>query len=202
VHCRRRIDVEGILGTTSTLEMVAKGDPYTRRVCPYTTASTDYSVTFRPKEAFQLAANGLNRFMLLVSPNTVGYRKCPINLIDVDSREIVATWLVYLHSALPATVRTFQIDIPRGKQIFKKILFKNLWDSNREYHLKSSDESIMIPRNSQIDIGAFGITYIRLWFSGFGRGSVQERNVYLFIMDTEDNCCEECYQFVVSCKDL
>ncbi len=71
-----------------------------------------------------------------------------MNVVDVDSRELVTAWLLLLVSASPAIMRTYDVEIPNDarRAINKKIIFKNPWDVPRRFVLSSSNEDVMKPR--------------------------------------------------------
>lgn len=69
-----------------------------------------------------------------------------MNLVDEDSRELVSAWLVTVAATSPAVMRAYDVDVPVGRPLHKKIVFKNPWDVPRSFRLASSDEAIMRPR--------------------------------------------------------
>ena len=71
-----------------------------------------------------------------------------MNVVDVDSRELVTAWLLLLVSAAPAIMRTYDVEVPTDarRSINKKIIFKNPWDVSRRFVLTSSNEEVMKPR--------------------------------------------------------
>lgn len=93
------------------------------------------------------------------------------------------------------------MDVPINQPIYKKILFKNPWDSRRRYVLSSSDEEIMRVRGGSqvIDMAGGGSAYIRLWFKGWVSGERGVKEVHLFLNDAEEShgSTEECHLFRV-----
>jgi hypothetical protein len=73
-------------------------------------------------------------------------RRALINVVDCDTRELLSVWLASIHATLPAVLRSYDVEVSVNKPLFKKILFKNLWDSKRKFVLTSSDENLMRPR--------------------------------------------------------
>jgi hypothetical protein len=69
-----------------------------------------------------------------------------INLVDVDTRELISSWLLMALVAAPVVIKSYDVDLIPGKPQQKKIIFKNPWDIPRRFHLASSDESIMKSR--------------------------------------------------------
>jgi hypothetical protein len=73
-------------------------------------------------------------------------RHVQLNLVDEDSRELISAWLMVVSASSPAVMRTYDVDVPIGRPLHKKIVFKNPWDVARTFRLCSSDEGLMRPR--------------------------------------------------------
>lgn len=80
------------------------------------------------------------------NPRMIGFKRTPLNVVDVDTRELVSSWLLISTVNTPAVVRTYDVDVLIGRPVQKKIMFKNPWDLPRKFHLVSSDEMLMKPR--------------------------------------------------------
>jgi len=63
--------------------------------------------------------------------------------VDVDSRELVSAWVVTYSANTPAVLKEYEVDVLVGRQLHKKIIFKNPWDVARSFLVTSSDETIM-----------------------------------------------------------
>merc|ERR1712072_927199 len=115
------------------------------------------------------------------------------NVVDVDSRELVAGWLVTCSAAAPAVLRTYDVDVMPNVPVMKKIMVKNPWDTHRNFTLASSNAQLMEPRNSSLEVPAMGSAHIRLRFRcpAPGAGTVE---VYLFLNDDAGQN-EESYLF-------
>lgn len=121
--------------------------------------------------------------------------------MDCDTKELLSVWLASIHATAPAVMRSYDVEVGVNKPIYKKILFKNLWDAKRKFTLTSSDETLMRPRVSTVEIGPQGTEYLRLWFNGWNsnnatyesRGVMKE--VYLFLNDAVTGQSEECNLF-------
>lgn len=67
-----------------------------------------------------------------------------MNLVDVDSRELISAWKVTVVSTPPAvSVRKYDVDTSSGKPTSKKILFRNQWNLRRTFRLLSGNPSIL-----------------------------------------------------------
>ena len=72
-----------------------------------------------------------------------------INIVDVDTKELINAWLVSAAVSAPSVIREYDISISRDSHTQKKIAFKNPWDIARRIILLSSDESLMKPRYAE-----------------------------------------------------
>lgn len=122
-----------------------------------------------------------------------------INVVDVDTRELISSWLLFSTAAAPAVIRSYDVEVSssnhRGVQ--KKIIFKNPWDMSRKFHLVSSNEEVMRPRSEMLEVAGQGSVYLKLWFgSSSARFSSTSQEVYLFLNDPNGRT-EECFLFQV-----
>lgn len=77
----------------------------------------------------------------------VSVRNLLVNLIDIDSRELVSSWIVRITATPPvAYIRKYEVQLSDSLETQKKILFKNPWPYRRKFGLASSDNVLMSPR--------------------------------------------------------
>jgi hypothetical protein len=131
-----------------------------------------------------------------------------VNVVDVDTRELISAWLLFTTAAAPAIMRSYDVDVTPSRPTQKKIIFKNPWDMSRKFHLVSSNEEIMRPRTEVLEVAGQGSVYLKLWFNKGGGGSAQSQSqwqqgcapesqeVYLFLNDPSGRT-EECFLFQV-----
>jgi len=155
VNSRQRLDVHGPVGSSCGLELVVRGDRFARRARAYVSFSQD-RVGFEPDVPFQLVPGAFARVGLKFSPRSLGTRRLQLNLVDVDSKELISAWLLTASATAPAVMRTYDVDALVGRAIHKKIIFKNPWDVPRRFTLSSSDETIMRPRVVLLEVAAYG----------------------------------------------
>mmetsp|Transcript_15418 Transcript_15418/g.16702 ORF Transcript_15418/g.16702 Transcript_15418/m.16702 type:complete len:1790 (+) Transcript_15418:1-5370(+) len=202
IYSRLRLDIHGIVGTPTAADLVIRGDRYPRRVRAFASSlSTSQLIHFKPESAFQLVPGAYNRVMATIIPKQLGNKRALINVVDCDTKELLSVWLASIHATAPAVMRSYDVEVGVNKPIYKKILFKNLWDAKRKFTLTSSDETLMRPRVPTVEIGPQGTEYLRLWFNGWNsnnttyesRGVMKE--VYLFLNDAVTGQSEECNLF-------
>jgi hypothetical protein len=197
VQTRQRLDLHCNLGCAAAADLVVRGDRFARRVRAYALSSPADTISFKPDNVFQLVPGAYNRVCVTVNPKTVGFRTVQLNLVDEDSRELISAWLLAVSASSPAVLRSYDVEVPAGKSLHKKIVFKNPWDVPRQFQLSSSDPALMRPRHASVEVAALGSAYLRLWFSGLESGGAGVREVHLFLNDATGGQNEECYLFRV-----
>ena len=194
VQSRQRVDLHASIGSVATVDLVVRGDRYARRARAFASQGSD-RITFEPKSTFQLIPGAFNRIAVQYSPRLLGSRRCQITLVDSDSKELISAWLMTVTAVAPATTRNYDVDIFPDRPINKKIIFKNPWDTHRRFALVSSDESVMRPRVTVLEVAPYGSAYLRLWFNSYQFGA-DAREVFLFLND-ETGQSEESFSFTI-----
>ena len=193
VQARQRLDVHGPVGASSLLDLVVQGDRFARRARAHVSFTTD-SVQFTPDVPFQLVPGAYNRVGVKFSPRSIGTKRLQLNLVDVDSKELISSWLLTTTATAPAVMRTYDVDVANSRPVNKKIVFKNPWDVARKFTLSSSDETVMRARVTTVEVAPYGSAYLRLWFNGKG-STGQADEVFLFLNDEGTGQNEESFLF-------
>ena len=180
IQSRQRLDIHSNVGSPAAIDLVVRGDRFARRARAFTSPSPD-TLSFDPHGVFQVVPGAYNRVALNCTPRSLGSKRVSINLVDVDSKELLNAWVLTLTAGAPATVKTYDVDIVKGKATHKKIIFKNPWDVAKKFVLVSSDDSLMRPRMPTLDVTPHGNAYLRLLFTGVVSAGSTE--VYLFLND-------------------
>ena len=130
-----------------------------------------------------------------------------LNVVDVDTKELISAWLLMATVSAPHVSRSYDVDVPIGVPLHKKIVFKNPWDVPRKFVLVSSDTVLMRPRYAAsckyvfvilnrmdvLEVAGQGNAYIKLYFAGARKGQGTEE-VYLF-MNNDSGQSEETFLF-------
>lgn len=205
VHTRQKLDLHCTLGNATSLDLVVRGDRYARRsrawhspastsVAGGSTAGVD-QVSLRPDIPFQLVPGAYNRVMLSYLARSLGTSRMQVNVVDVDTRELISAWLLFTTAAAPAVMRSYDVEVTSSRPTQKKIIFKNPWDMSRKFVLVSSNEEVMRPRTEALDVSGQGSVYLKLWFNR-GEEGAPPQDVYLFLNDPSGRT-EECFLFQV-----
>ncbi|CAM9648120.1 unnamed protein product [Choristocarpus tenellus] len=150
IHSRLRLDIHSLLGQATPVDLVVRGDRYSRRVLA--SSSSPAEVFFNPPNAFQLVPGAYNRVSMSFRPLVTGSRKVHVHLVDSDSMELVAAWLATVTAMPPVVTKSYDVDLPRGRECHKRITYTNPWSSTRVFRLSSSDSSLLRPRYESIEV--------------------------------------------------
>jgi hypothetical protein len=145
VQTRQNVHLHASIGGSSSVDLVVRGDRFTRRARAFASQATD-KLLFHPESTFQLIPGAFNKVSLRYFPKHSGFRRVQVNLVDVDSRELISAWIVSISSSAPPVMREYDFELLEGTDVHKKIVFKNPWNVPRRFLLSSSDETVMRPR--------------------------------------------------------
>ena len=110
-------------------------------------------------------------------------------LADLDTRELVSSWLLVTSTAAPVVTKTYDIQLAVGTESHKKIAYANQWDQARVFTLYASDEHKMRVRYARMEIAAHATGFIKLWFAAASQPGAEE--LFVFVNDADDQN-EEC----------
>ena len=92
------------------------------------------------------------RVELRFRPLRTGSRKVHVHLVDVDSMEIVGAWLATATAMPPVVTKSYEVDLPLGRECHKRIAYSNPWNSTRLFRLASSNPAILRPRYESLEV--------------------------------------------------
>lgn len=216
IQSKIRLDLHAVLGQTVTNELVIKGDlsssQQQRHVQCFTSAAHRHLIGFRPSQVFSLVPNAFNRIefqFCCADPTALSFTdqqggsalRLLVNLVDVDTHELVGAWTLHVAMAMPTITKTYELQLRCGQPAQKKISYANPWDEPQTIHLRSSAPDILKPRDALLQIAGHGQVFLRLWFAAV-TAPVQAKHriesVYLFINDRRTDQIEECLLFHIT----
>ena len=194
VVSRLRKDVQAKLGQASPIEFTVPGDNHLRHVRAY--ASNELETRFLPSSVFQLVPNAVNSFKASFTPlGAPGTRKTHVHLVDVDTKQLVAAWILTCVAAPPQVTKDYDVDVRVGEAAHKKISYENPWNRRRSYQLMSSDPNVMRPKVNELQIQPHGREFMRLYIAPLDRAGRIE--VFLMVND-ERGQNEDCFRVNVN----
>ncbi|ROL46089.1 Nephrocystin-4 [Anabarilius grahami] len=184
VHYLQRMDLSCVCGTLSWHSLVLHGTQAIRRVKCYTSHPLELQVD--PDEVFALPAQGVQDIRVGLRAVRPGSRFFYLNVVDVDTRQLVASWLLCITCRQPVISKAFEINVPvdGGKGSNKKISFTNPYSSSRIFNLRTDRPDLLQFKEEQFQIGGGELYTIGLRFAPSQNPGMEE--ILIFINDKQD----------------
>lgn len=207
IQSKLRVDMHAILGQTVRHELVIKDDRIIanqkerRHVMCFTPMHHRNVMQFRPAQVFTLVPQAFNRIEVAFCTVETGADSemvVLVNLVDVDTHELVGAWSIHVTLALPVITKTYELRLPIGRAVQKKISYANPWDQPQIIRLRSSAPKLLVPRESVLQLPSNGQAFLRLAFAARDYLKAASQDIYLFINDKRTDQNEECLLFQVT----
>lgn len=114
-----------------------------------------------------------------------------INIIDVDTGDLIGSWKLVAAIQPPPVTREYNIRLDLYRPAKRIIQYLNPWKQNRTYHLFSSDESLLRVESKEFRVEAGQSGEIRLFFPA--QDITRSATVYIFV-NGEAEKTDECLQ--------
>ncbi|KAM9217675.1 LOW QUALITY PROTEIN: nephrocystin-4 [Leptosomus discolor] len=197
LHSLQRLDVSCTAGQLTRLSLLLRGTPAPRRVRAFTSHPQELEVD--PDGAFLLPANGIQDLYIGVRPRRAGSRFIYLNLVDVESHQLVSSWLLCLSCRQPLISKAFEIALPAGggRGCNKRITYTNPYPSPRLYFLCTNRPDLLQFKEDSFEVAGGEVYTIGLRFApSQGTG---EEEILIHINDHEDKneetfCVKVLYQ--------
>ncbi|XP_076212218.1 nephrocystin-4 isoform X1 [Aptenodytes patagonicus] len=197
LHSLQRLDVSCMAGQLTRLSLLLRGTPALRRVRVFTSHPQELEVD--PDGAFLLPANGIQDLYIGVRPRRAGNRFIYLNLVDVESHQLVSSWLLCLSCRQPLISKAFEISLPAGggRGCNKRITYTNPYPSPRLYFLCTNRPDLLQFKEDSFEVAGGEVYTIGLRFAP--SQSVGEEEILIHINDHEDKneetfCVKVLYQ--------
>ncbi|KAM6236267.1 nephrocystin-4 [Spheniscus humboldti] len=197
LHSLQRLDVSCTAGQLTRLSLLLRGTPAPRRVRAFTSHPQELEVD--PDGAFLLPANGIQDLYVGVRPRRAGNRFIYLNLVDVESHQLVSSWLLCLSCRQPLISKAFEISLPvgGGRGCNKRITYTNPYPSPRLYFLCTNRPDLLQFKEDSFEVAGGEVYTIGLRFAP--SQSVGEEEILIHINDHEDKneetfCVKVLYQ--------
>ncbi|XP_053092002.1 nephrocystin-4 isoform X2 [Pangasianodon hypophthalmus] len=184
MHYLQKMDISCVCGTLSWHSLVLRGTQSIRKVKCYTSHPLELQVD--PEEVFALPALAVQDIRLGVKALHSGSCFRYLNVVDVDTRQLVASWLLCLTCRQPVISRAFEIQVPvgGGRGSNKKISFTNPYPSSRGFRLCSDHPDLLQFKEEKFQIEGGASYNIGLRFAPSQSAGTEE--ILVFINDLDD----------------
>jgi hypothetical protein len=143
-------------------------------------------------EVYKLFPNSYNTLIVNVRTFERDYRKVRINAVDINTREMVKSWLMLIESEEPKVTRTEDINLIIDRGVTREIDFTNKLNKEVIFEFASSRPDLCKPRQSHIKVAARMTKRVEFFFAP--RRIKGKGDCLIFINDEEYNFYES-YRF-------
>ncbi|XP_047655868.1 nephrocystin-4 isoform X1 [Tachysurus fulvidraco] len=184
MHYLQKMDVSCVCGSLSWHSLVLRGTQSIRKVKCYTSHPLELQVD--PEGVFALPALCVQDIRLGVKALHSGNCFRYLNVVDVDTRQLVASWLLCLTCRQPVISRAFEIQVPveGGRGSNKKISFTNPYPANKGFRLCSDHPDLLQFKEEKFQVEGGASYNIGLRFAPSQSAGTEE--ILIFINDLED----------------
>ncbi|NXG46759.1 NPHP4 protein, partial [Psilopogon haemacephalus] len=182
LHSLQRLDLSGTAGQVARLSLLLRGTAAPRKVQAFTSHPQELQVD--PDGAFLLPANAVQELHLSVRPRRAGSRFLYLNLVDVESHQLVSSWLLCLSCRQPLISKVFEISLPVGGSCTKRITYTNPYPSPRLYFLGTNRPDLLQFKEDSFQVAAGEVYSIGLRFTPSREAGEEE--ILIHINDHED----------------
>ncbi|XP_078414346.1 nephrocystin-4 isoform X3 [Cetorhinus maximus] len=153
IHSLQRIDVNCVVGELTQLSLVLRGTQAVRKTVP--------------SDVFLLPPRTVKDLHISIRPQKEGDRSIYLNVVDVDFRQLVASWLICLTCRQPSICKAFEISIPvgEGKGSNKRISYTNPYPNKRMYFLQTNRPDLLQYKEDSFE-GALDLFVLPFPFEG------------------------------------
>ncbi|TRY82321.1 hypothetical protein DNTS_000054 [Danionella cerebrum] len=192
VHYLQRMELSCVCGTLSWHSLLLHGTHAIRRVRCYTShplelqGDDENNERVDPGDVFALPAQGVQDVRVGLRTLRPGSRFFYLNVVDVDTRQLVDSWLLCITCRQPVISKAFEISVPveGGKGSNKKISFTNPYSSSRAFRLRTDHPDLLQFKEEQFQVGGGELYTIGLRFAPSQNPGMEE--ILVFINDEQD----------------
>ncbi|XP_072334584.1 nephrocystin-4 isoform X3 [Scyliorhinus torazame] len=191
VHSLQRIDVSCVVGELTQFSLVLRGTQTVRKAAAYTSNREELQTV--PSDVFLLPPHTVKDLHISLRPQKEGDRSIYLNVVDVDFRQLLASWLICLTCQQPSICKAFEISIPvgEGKGINKRISYTNPYPNKRMYFLRTNRPDLLQYKEDSFELRGGETYHIGLRFAP-GQNPGMEEILILINDPTEKNEATYC----------
>lgn len=151
VHSMQRVDVSCLLGQVSRFSLILRGTQSSRHVKCYSNYPDE--MTTVPEDKFMLPANSVQEVNVGVQTINSGSKHYYLNVVDVESSQLVTSWFVNVHSKPPVVSKGFELTLPvatgssssalASQLAQKRVSYTNPYSAERVFHLSTNRDDLV-----------------------------------------------------------
>ncbi len=177
-----RHDITCSMGETARGSLIVRGTSGAAAPMVCRAYSSDPSLKVDP-QPFSVVAGALNEVPFSVTPEHQGYSTVRVHLVDEATAAVVAAWAVAVHAQPALLSKAFDLHVPLGSALSKKVSYPNPFAQQREFHIRTDRPDLVSFKESIILMGPNEAKFIGLRFQP--RERPLKASATVFINDAE-----------------
>jgi len=174
----RRADLSATLGEVATTSLIFEGQGNSREVTLHSSHPSEVSLS---PESVILSGSNCNKVSLSFRPVVAGDLNVKVHAVDVVTHEIVAAYLITTSAQYPIISKTFDVTVPKGQLVSKKISYTNPYNSERKIVCSSSHSWLLRAEPAEMTLTAGETKFIGLRFHCSQTTAQRKLDTLLFI---------------------
>ena len=144
-----------------------------------------------PRDFFMLAASGVQEINVGVKPSKSGAKHYYLNVVDVETSNLVRSWLIYVNCRPPVISKSFELNLPVSSTgstatlpAQKRVSYTNPYSSEKSFILSTNRDDLVAFKERRVKFLAneqktLGLRFLPNPNTGFVE-------IYIFINNEND----------------
>eukprot|EP01138_Halocafeteria_seosinensis_P015509 gb/GECG01015827.1/.p1 GENE.gb/GECG01015827.1/~~gb/GECG01015827.1/.p1 ORF type:complete len:2154 (+),score=273.56 gb/GECG01015827.1/:1-6462(+) len=150
VHPLKKYSIQTFSGQATFAEVGVPGDVKSRAVRLYSSSPDEFYCLGNRDVA--LVPNKYSKVKLRYEPVQPGTRRFLLNVIDIDTQELISAWHVTAEASMPPITKRYHVILPSARESLKRIPYFNPWKDMRRFLLKCSNPAAVHLRETEISL--------------------------------------------------
>jgi len=125
VHSLERIDLHALVGESTHAKISIRGSERGASGLVQCFSSAPSELRLTPEAPFALSSGSVNEIGVRLRPSTPGRQRYVVHAVELQSRKLVASWLINATQRLPAITKAFSLTVPLTLGANRKVSLTN-----------------------------------------------------------------------------
>ena len=128
-----------------------------------------------------LAANTVHEISTAIRPHRSGCKFLYVNVVDVESHQLLRTWLICATAKPPHIEKAFELELPigGGRGCNKRISYTNPYQKRRVFHVHTNHPELLQFKDTRLELDAGETQSIGMKFAPYMNRGILEILVYI-----------------------
>jgi len=203
VHSLERIDLHALVGESTHAKISIRGSERGASGLVQCFSSAPSELRLTPEAPFALSSGSVNEIGVRLRPSTPGRQRYVVHAVELQSRKLVASWLINATQRLPAITKAFSLTVPLTLGANRKVSLTNPYTYDSRFFFRTDQPQLLAFKEAAIAIPAGESRYIGLSFVALSVSDMVASTVILRVfVNNDDDKNEECMEITVVYTDL